>query len=261
MVEKGRRPGNPETRREIVEAARQAFVADGYDRTSLRRVAARAGVDPALIYHYFPGGKASLFAESMHLGTDPRRTVEEIGDRSEGVDAGGGNDVHADADADADVDADADGGGAGAGGGDAGEAMGHGAAVVLGFLRLWDADPPSSSALMAAADAVPAVGTPSFVSLVQAVSASPSAADALREFLIDRVWSHTGDRDPGDRDPGDQDPGDQEIRRALFTSQLNGMAFTRYVLRLEPMASASPEQIAAWIGPTLDRYASGPLGD
>ena len=237
MVEKGRRPGNPETRREIVEAARQAFVADGYDRTSLRRVAARAGVDPALIHHYFPGGKAALFAESMHMGADPRHTVEEVGDRmGPGVDAAAGSDADD----------------AGEWGEAAGGAMSRGTAVVLGFLRLWDADPPSASDVMAAADARPAAGTPSFVSLVQAVSASPSAADALREFLIDRVWSHTG---------ADQDPAEREIRRALFTSQLNGMAFTRYVLRLEPMASASPEQIAAWIGPTLDRYASGPLGE
>ena len=122
---------------------------------------------------------------------------------------------------------------------------------MLSFLQLWDADPPAASDVMAAADAVAAVGTPSFVSLVQAVSASPSAADALREFLIDRVWSRTGI---------DQDPDEREIRRALFSSQLNGMAFTRYVLRLEPLASARPEQVAAWIGPTLDRYAYGPLG-
>ncbi len=215
MAEKGRRPGNPETRTQIVRAAREAFVADGYDRTSLRRVAARAGVDPALIHHYFPAGKASLFAESMHMGTDTHEQVVELAEHP-----------HA-------------------------PGPGHGAQVVLSFLRLWDADPPAASDVMAAADAVGAVGTPSFVSLVQAVSASPSAADALREFLIDRVWSHTGT---------DHDPDERDIRRALFSSQLNGMAFTRYVLRLEPLASASPEQVAAWIGPTLDRYAYGPLG-
>jgi AcrR family transcriptional regulator len=220
MAEKGRRPGHPETRAEIVEAAREAFVADGYDRTSLRGIAARAGVDPALIHHYFVGGKAELFAESMHMRIDPRRSVEEVAEQV-GTDAGG-----------------------------VAAPPGKGETVVRAFLRLWDAEPPAAADLMAAADAAPVAGTPSFVSLVQAVSASPAAADALREFLIDRVWSQTG---------ADQDPAERELRRALFTSQLNGMAFTRYVLRLEPLASATPDQIAAWIGPTLDGYASGPL--
>ena len=56
----GRRSGTPDTRGEIITAARQAFAANGFDRTSLRSIARSAGVDPALIHHYF-GDKDALF--------------------------------------------------------------------------------------------------------------------------------------------------------------------------------------------------------
>src|SRR5207237_8231849 len=49
-------------------------------------------------------------------------------------------------------------------------------------------------------------------------------------------------------------PGEREQRRALVASQLVGLAWARYLLRLEPLASASPDEVARWIGPTLDRY-------
>ncbi len=49
----GRRPGPSDTRNEILRAAREGFAARGYQSTSLRSIAADAGVDPALIHHYF----------------------------------------------------------------------------------------------------------------------------------------------------------------------------------------------------------------
>ena len=67
----GRRPGNADTRGEIVEAAKRVFAAKGYDGASLRAVAREAGVDPALVHHYFDG-KASLFVAAMALPFDPR---------------------------------------------------------------------------------------------------------------------------------------------------------------------------------------------
>ncbi|MCW3035952.1 MAG: transcriptional regulator, TetR family, partial [Actinobacteria bacterium] len=51
----------------ILAAARAAFVEEGYERPSLRGIARRAGVDPALIHHYFKG-KADLFTEALKLG-------------------------------------------------------------------------------------------------------------------------------------------------------------------------------------------------
>ncbi len=62
MSPRGRRPRGGSTREEILEAARQEFATKGYDRTSLRGIARVAGVDPALVHHYFEG-KPGLFEE------------------------------------------------------------------------------------------------------------------------------------------------------------------------------------------------------
>lgn len=51
---------------------------------------------------------------------------------------------------------------------------------------------------------------------------------------------------------------DGELRAQLVASQLLGLALTRYVLVLEPLASAPADEVAAVIGPTLQRYLDGP---
>src|SRR5580704_7988416 len=76
-ISRGRRPGNVDTRAEIIEAARSVFVQSGYAAVSLRAVARRAGVDPALIHHYFVD-KAALFIEAMALPLDPREIKEAV---------------------------------------------------------------------------------------------------------------------------------------------------------------------------------------
>jgi AcrR family transcriptional regulator len=48
-----------------------------------------------------------------------------------------------------------------------------------------------------------------------------------------------------------------ELRATLISSQLIGMAMLRYVINAEPLASASPETIIEWLGPTIDRYLVG----
>ena len=64
MSPRGRRPaGSPDTREAILAAARTAFARDGY-QTSLRGIARDAGVDPALVHHYFPD-RATLFAKAV----------------------------------------------------------------------------------------------------------------------------------------------------------------------------------------------------
>ena len=60
---RGRRPlGSPDARRAVLDAARVLFAELGFQRTTMRAVAARAGVDPALIYHYFADKDGLLFA-------------------------------------------------------------------------------------------------------------------------------------------------------------------------------------------------------
>ena len=75
----GRRPGSPDTRGEIVEAARREFGAHGYDRTSMRAVARAAGVDPALIHHYFES-KEDLLLSAMEVPFDPREVLGAVVD-------------------------------------------------------------------------------------------------------------------------------------------------------------------------------------
>ena len=63
MPVRGRRPlGSPDARRAVLDAARELFAERGFERTTMRAVAARAGVDPALIYHYFGDKDGLLFA-------------------------------------------------------------------------------------------------------------------------------------------------------------------------------------------------------
>jgi AcrR family transcriptional regulator len=66
----GRRPGSADTRGRILDAARHAFGERGFEGTSVRQVAGDAGVDPALVHHYF-GSKQRLFVAAMQFPVDP----------------------------------------------------------------------------------------------------------------------------------------------------------------------------------------------
>lgn len=74
---RGRRGGGADSRAEIIAAAGSEFLSHGYEGASVRAIARRAGVDPALVHHYF-GGKADLFAESIRAPIRPDRIVTEI---------------------------------------------------------------------------------------------------------------------------------------------------------------------------------------
>jgi AcrR family transcriptional regulator len=66
----GRRPGDHTAREDILDAARQAFGARGFAGATIRAIAADAGVDPALVLHYY-GSKADLFAAAVRLPLTP----------------------------------------------------------------------------------------------------------------------------------------------------------------------------------------------
>jgi AcrR family transcriptional regulator len=75
----GRRPdGGPDTREAILGAARDLFAANGFDRTTIRAIATRAEVDPALVHHYF-GTKDQLLAASLELPMDPVALLGDLG--------------------------------------------------------------------------------------------------------------------------------------------------------------------------------------
>lgn len=75
--QRGRRPGETQTRQAIVAAARRMFAADGYQATSLRSIAREAGVDPALVLHFY-AGKEELFAVAVHWPFEPAAAVQRI---------------------------------------------------------------------------------------------------------------------------------------------------------------------------------------
>jgi AcrR family transcriptional regulator len=194
----GRRPGNVDTRAQIVASARRVFAAHGYDGASLRAVARDAGVDAALVHHYFDG-KADLFLAANGLPFDPRAVKHHVEGEVPGTFTG--------------------------------------ALVVEGFLTMWDQAERQGS---------------TFASCVSAMAASLEVAEAMRQFVHDRVWS---------LNPRRQGEDDElwQRRTTLVSSQLMGLAFIRYLLRVPPMSTASPAEVARWVGPTLDHYVNEPL--
>jgi AcrR family transcriptional regulator len=191
MPRPGRRQGGSDTKGTIVAAARAEFLEHGYSAATIRSVARRAEVDPALIYHYFTD-KATLYAATLNLPAGPRQLKHEA-DKS---------------------------------------ATSPGGRLVEGFLAQWEPGP----------------GEPgrAFVNMVQAMSSSPAAARGLREFLADRVWGQLAAEDEEAR-----------WRMAMISSQLIGLAWSRYVVHAEPLASASLQEIAERAAPVLERLMCG----
>lgn len=73
----GRRPGDTDTKTQILDAARELFAANGIDKTSIRAIAAAAGVDPALVHHYF-GTKHQLFVTAVEFPFDPSVILDQL---------------------------------------------------------------------------------------------------------------------------------------------------------------------------------------
>jgi AcrR family transcriptional regulator len=195
LARTGRRPGRQDTREAILAAARTAFAEKGFDGASIRHIAGAAGVDPALVHHYF-GTKDQLFVAAMDFPIDPSKILPQV--------FAGGID-------------------------------GLGERLVRMFLTVWDG--PMNS-----------VG----VALLRSATRSDLAARLLREFLttqvIRRVLAHVT-----------LDPAEVPTRGSLVASQMIGLAMMRYVIKLEPLASADPEAVVAAVAPTIQRYLEQPL--
>ncbi|MFF5172131.1 TetR family transcriptional regulator [Micromonospora sp. NPDC000089] len=191
----GRRAGKPDTREAILAAARAAFAERGYDAASIRLIAGAAGVDPALVHHYF-GTKEELFRASMDVPFNPAELLPAVL-------AGGPDEV--------------------------------GARLVRTFLGIWDSP----------------AGSPAVALLRSAVS-NEWTARMLREFLVSQVLRRVLDR-------LDVPAAERPMRGSLVASQMVGLALARYVIRLEPVASAAPETLVGMVGPTAQRYLTGDL--
>jgi AcrR family transcriptional regulator len=191
---RGRRPGGADTRGALLAAARAEFAERGFDGATVRVIADRAGVDPAMVNHWF-GSKEALFTAALDLPVDPGTLVAEV--------------VPGDPDQ-------------------------LGERIVSRFLTLWDH----------------AGGGRPLAALVRSIASHEAAAALMRQFitrvLVRRVVASVA-------------PDRLDLRAGLVGSQLVGLGMVRYVLRLEPLASADHATVIAAVAPTLQRYLTGPL--
>ena len=190
---RGRRPAGADTRSELIAAERGEFAERGYEGATVRRIAQRAGVDAAMVNHWF-GGKDALFTAAIDIPLDPRQLREQV------------------------LPGDPD----------------HlGERIVGTFLSVWDAN-----------------GGGALAALVQSVASHEEAARMLREFVNDVLIGPVVRRVAPDQ---------QQLRGALVGAQMIGMGMVRYIVRLEPLASADPATVVAAVAPTVQRYLTGPL--
>jgi AcrR family transcriptional regulator len=190
---RGRRPGAPETREQILESARGLFADRGFAGTTIRAIASGAGVDPALVHHYF-GTKDDLFMAALELPVDPRVLLAPV------VEAG--------------VD-------------------GAGERLLRTFLGVWD-DPENQQR---------------FLALFRRV-VEPDGGRLLSEGFVPVVLGPVGEALGVDR---------PEVRMPAVASQMIGLIMSRYVLRVEPLASMSTEALVGLYAPTIQRYLVGDL--
>jgi AcrR family transcriptional regulator len=109
---------------------------------------------------------------------------------------------------------------------------GLGERLVRFFIETWDS--PAGSPLLA---------------LIRSVVASEEAAALMREFVSQEVLGRLAGALKVDQ---------PQLRASLAASSLIGMAMLRYVIRVEPLASARPDVIAGWLGPAVQRYLTDP---
>ncbi|NNU26513.1 TetR family transcriptional regulator [Isoptericola sediminis] len=107
--------------------------------------------------------------------------------------------------------------------------------LVRAVVRTWDAD-----------------GGATVRVVVPAIMADPGLRNLLQRFLGVEVLGPLVQR---------LGVADAELRASLAGSQVAGLMMIRYVVGVEPLASASADELATLVGPTLQRYLTGDLGD
>lgn len=191
----GRWRTGQENKKRVIEAAREHFKR-GYEQATVRKIAADAGVDVAMVYYFF-GNKEGLFTASvLDIPEHPLHQLPLLLD--EGSDQ-------------------------------------IGVRLVRAFLERWDAGDTFEPLLTVWQSAAI---QPLARKLLHDTLAGPVAERVATEFGVD----------------------DAVLRVELVTVHLMGLAFARYQLRIEPIASTSIDALVAWIGPTVQRYLTGPVG-
>ena len=181
-------PRSEGTRRAILGAARATFAARGYEQTTIRAVAARAGVDASMVMRYFRS-KAGLFtaAVTMDLQVPDLRSVS---------------------------------------------ANRRGELLVRHFISRWE-DPLHDDELIA---------------LLRTGVTSETVAERLQtvlsQLITEPIAALANER--------------AAERGTLIAAQLLGLALCRYILRFEPLASLSADEVVAAVAPSVQRYLTLP---
>ncbi|MFJ3758301.1 TetR family transcriptional regulator [Streptomyces sp. NPDC090080] len=195
-----RRRGRPpraesaDTRDRILAAAREEFSELGYDKTSVRGIAKAAGVDSALVHHYF-GTKEQVFEAAISVAFAPALNAPL-------------------AVADGPVD-------------------GVGERLTRFIFGVWEN---------------PTTRTPLLAILRSAVN-NETAAAVFRRLIAAQLLRRLAEQ---------LDHPDAQLRAELAAAQLVGCAMLRYVIKLEPLASADLEQIVARVAPVVQGHLTGP---
>ncbi|MFC4055989.1 TetR family transcriptional regulator [Actinomadura syzygii] len=183
----GRRPGPTETREKILAAARDLFAEKGYDGTSLRAIARTAGVDPALVHHFY-GTKDGVFIEAIRFPVDPAALLGRAASFPK-------------------------------------ERFGE--LMVRTFLEVWGDDERRR----------PLLG------MLRSAMTNEQAAALLREFVTSALFSRAG-----------KATGAPQLPLQAAAGQMIGLMILRYVVRVEPIASASEDELVELVAPTIQRY-------
>jgi AcrR family transcriptional regulator len=190
MARAGRRPGPTSTPDAILTAARELFGQRGYQATTMRAVAGSAGVNAALVHHYF-GTKQRLFVAALNLPIDPVEMIETLL-------ASGPREQFAER-------------------------------FVRFFVGAWR-DPTTGQALQAV--------------LRSAASTEPGAAmvrNLVENVVLDRASAALGV---------------SKLRVAVAMSHLIGLVLGATIVAVEPLASASVDELVELVAPTIQRYLS-----
>jgi AcrR family transcriptional regulator len=86
--------------------------------------------------------------------------------------------------------------------------------------------------------------------ILRSAASDATAAEALRQIVGERIIGTVSRELAAD---------DAELRATLVGSQVIGLAFARYVVRIEPLASATHDAVVAAVAPTLDRYLTADI--
>jgi AcrR family transcriptional regulator len=187
----GRRSGPTESRGEILAAARRLFAERGYDGATMRAIAQQAGVDAALVHHFF-GTKEQVFVAALELPFQPADVLPQM------IAAGPRSEV--------------------------------GERFVRLFLTLWR-EPQGRAPVLA---------------LMRSAATNEQAAEMVRQFVTSALLGRLADL-----------LGVPRLRILAAASQLVGLVMLRYVIGVEPLASAGEEEIVQLIAPAIQRYLDG----